>query len=134
MSKVMNSLEKFQVYQKSIRFLALANRILQQFPRGYGELSDQLKRSSLSISLNCAEGAGKLSIKDKRRFFAMARGSALESYAVLDAGKVLELVEDREADAAKALLQEIIAMLTVLCGLKERDHDNEMSSRSRSSS
>ena len=62
------------------------------------------------------------------------RGSALESYAVLDASNVLELVEEGEVNTAKALLQEVIAMLTVLCGLKDQDYDNGMGSRSRSSS
>ncbi len=52
------SLKNFQVYQLAIEFLGLANEIAENLPRGYSELRDQLKRASLSIVLNVAEGAG----------------------------------------------------------------------------
>ena len=52
-------------------------------PHGSG-LADQLRRASASAVLTIAEGVGRTGPRDQARFFAMARGSALESVAVLD--------------------------------------------------
>jgi four helix bundle protein len=48
--------ENLDCYQAAIEFLALAVEILEQLPRGYSVLGDQLKRASLSVPLNIAEG------------------------------------------------------------------------------
>ena len=52
--------------------------------------------------------------KDARRFYAIARGSALECAALLDAIETLHLQGERELSDARALLERIVAMLTVL--------------------
>lgn len=44
----------------------------------------QLKRASSGIVLTIAEGNGRFTQKDKRRFFVMARGSAEECIAIFD--------------------------------------------------
>ena len=46
-------------------------------------LSDQLKRASSSIALNLAEGAGRISPLDRRRFYKIAFGSLRECQAIL---------------------------------------------------
>jgi len=50
--------EQLDAYQAAIEFLALATRILARYPKGTGTLADQLRRASLSIPLNIAEGYG----------------------------------------------------------------------------
>ena len=49
-----------------------------------GPCKDQFDRALLSIVLNLAEGSGKLTAKDKRRFYAIAFGSLREVQALLD--------------------------------------------------
>ncbi|MGE3387240.1 MAG: four helix bundle protein [Bdellovibrionales bacterium] len=63
-----------------------------------GEVRDQLKRASLSIVLNLAEGSGKDG-KDRVRFFKIAFGSLRETQALLDIlnEKDLEAKADRLA-------------------------------------
>ena len=41
-------------------------------------MKDQLKRATLSIMLNLAEGSGRVSLADKKHFFTIARGSVFE--------------------------------------------------------
>ena len=47
-------------------------------------LKDQLERAAASVALNLAEGAGRFSPADQRRFFSIAYGSLKECQAILD--------------------------------------------------
>src|SRR3954463_3573174 len=76
--------ERLDVYHLALDFLVLASEIIEGLPRGRSHLSDQFSRASLSIVLNLAEGAGKHSKPDKRRYYPTARGSARESAALFD--------------------------------------------------
>jgi four helix bundle protein len=65
--------EGLDVYQLALDFLVIANTVIEGFPRGRSHLADQFTRASLSIVLNIAEGAGKHSKPDKRRYYSTAR-------------------------------------------------------------
>ncbi len=51
-------------------------------------IKDQLERAALSIVLNLAEGAGKPSRAEQRRFYSIAFGSLRETQALLQILKV----------------------------------------------
>ena len=104
--------EGLDVYRCAIEFLTLSTRIAAAFPRGEGDLKDQLKRASMSIPLNIAESSGKTSAPDRARFLAIARGSALECGAIVDVGVAIGAVDRGSAASAKTLLARIAAMLT----------------------
>lgn len=55
-------------------------------------LRDQLLRASASIALNIAEGSGKRTAQDQRRFYSISLGSLRECQAVLE----LEEIENKE--------------------------------------
>src|SRR5690349_9459074 len=67
---------RLDAYHAAARFLVLADRIASALPRGRAYLVDQLRRASLSIQANIAEGAGEFSPADKARFYRMALRSA----------------------------------------------------------
>lgn len=104
-----------EVYQFAVRFLPLAARASDGLPKLHAGLADQLRRASLSIVLNIAEGSGKTSSADQRRFYAMARGSAMECAAIFDACVALALMETAQAEEADRLLIPIVRMLTKMC-------------------
>jgi four helix bundle protein len=106
--------ERLRVYHAAIEFLAMATKLLETFPRGHSNLVDQFRRAALSIPLNIAEGAGKTSRPDSARFYAIARGSALECGAILDASVVLGLATKQEIQIGKNLLIAVVSMLTKL--------------------
>ena len=106
--------EKLDVYQLSLDFVVLANDVVEGLPRGRGHLAAQLARASTSEVLNLAEGAGKHSKPDKRRFYLTARGSATESAVLLDVCLRLNLLKPEQHQAGKEMVVRIVSMLIKL--------------------
>ena len=84
-------------------------------PRGNAALLDQLRRAACSIPLNIAEAAGRTGKPDAARAYAIARGSAMECAAVLDAMSVLKIIDAATYRRGCTLLERVVAMLTKLC-------------------
>jgi four helix bundle protein len=104
-----------EVYQLAVRFLPLASEIATALPRKHLGIGDQIRRASVSIPLNIAEGSGKTSGPDQRRFYAIARGSAMECGAIVDACEALKLIETVRAADANELLGSVVRMLSKMC-------------------
>lgn len=104
--------ERLDCYRVAIEFQTVAGRLVSN--RRLGALRDQLDRASVSIALNIAEGAGRQTVRDKSRFFTIARGSAYECAAILD----LLLARGQMAPAdhrhGRGLLVRLVQMLTRL--------------------
>ena len=107
--------ERLDVYQCALQFAALSFQVLEKMPRGHGELADQLRRATISIPLNIAEGAGKTTDRERARFHAIARGSAMECAAIVDLLRLQALVDMETATTAKALCVRIVSMLSRMC-------------------
>jgi four helix bundle protein len=106
--------ERLDVYHLALDFLVLANGVIEALPRGRGHLAEQFTRASTSIVLNLAEGVGRHSKPDKRRYYLTARGSATESAALLDICLRLELVDEVGHKAGKEMLLRVVSMLIKL--------------------
>ena len=114
----MKSLDNFEVYHKAILLLGLVTELLQRLPDGNAAIKDQLRRCSLSVVLNTAEGAGKATARDKSKYFAIARGSTLETYAVFDACVAMKLCKKSQVEVEKQLARKIVSMLTPLTNFR----------------
>jgi four helix bundle protein len=106
--------QKLDVYRCSIDFLALSVGLPDQLPRGQAALADQLRRAALSVPLNIAEGTGRTSDAETTRHFTIARGSAMECAALMDAFQVLQAITPQQHATAIDLLERIVSMLTKL--------------------
>src|SRR5687768_9273077 len=104
--------ERLDAYQSALEFAALSFRIIEALPRGHAELADQLKRATISIPLNIAEGSGKTTSRERARYHAIARGSAMECAAILDVLRLQSLTEPEIGTHAKALSVRIVSMLS----------------------
>ena len=109
----MFSFQRLDVYRASTEFLGLTVRLVTRIPKGYGDLVDQLRRAALSVPLNIAEGSGKFS-RDAVRFYTIARGSALECAAILDALQAMAVFDEVALTQARELLERVVSMLTGL--------------------
>ena len=106
--------ERLDVYCLSIEYVAASYKVARGFRGVNRHIRDQWLRAAQSIPLNIAEGNGKQSLKDKNRFFEVARGSALECAAVHDLLEAFGTINKELSRAGKARLRRIVAMLTRL--------------------
>jgi four helix bundle protein len=103
--------ERLDVYAVALQFQGLATVLAS---RADSVVRDQLRRASLSCVLNIAEGAGQRSRPQKRRFYAIARGSAMECAAVLDVLRSSAVASSVESRQGRSLLVRMVQMLTRL--------------------
>jgi four helix bundle protein len=107
--------EKLHVYHAAIEYVGWAYRYADAL-KGHQNAKSQLIRASQAIPLNIAEGNGRATRPDRRRFFEIARGSALECAAVQDVLQACGAMAQGENVQAKEILDRIVAMLTKLGG------------------
>lgn len=108
--------EKLRVYQKSV---ALADRICDltsHFPQGDRHLADQLNRAAVSVAAHIAEGNGRFSVPDRRRFFGIARGSLQECVPLLELAARRGLLARPDHQLFTSEVEDIARMLSGLIG------------------
>ncbi len=103
-------LDRLDAYRVALEFVALASN---KKPRS-SSLRDQLDRASASSVLNLAEGVGRASHADQARFFAVARGSALECVAIWDVLRSQGAISLATHEEGRRLLARLVPMLTRL--------------------
>lgn len=109
------SFEKLDVWQKAKDFTVAVYKATSKFPKGekFGLVS-QLRRASVSVGSNIAEGSSRTSAKDQGRFYVMAYSSANEVLNQLIISKELEYLKEETYKELRKELEEITAMLNRL--------------------
>jgi four helix bundle protein len=96
-------------------------RMTKSFPREelYG-LTSQIRRSSVSVPSNIAEGHGRLSTGEYRQFLGIARGSICELQTQLEIARALEMADPEILDEVEGLSNEVGKMIfAILEGLED---------------
>ena len=75
--------EKLEVYQEIRSLNKKLLPLIFKFQNKEPYLADQLKRAGLSVQLNLAEGTGRMTDADKKRFYIMSRSSVNECVSIL---------------------------------------------------
>ena len=71
--------EKLDVYRKAKELNKEVQHFLRLNKKIDSYIRDQLRRASISMVINIAEGSGKFSPRDKSNFYTISRGSVYES-------------------------------------------------------
>ena len=108
--------EKLDVYRLSISYVAQGYEKAEGLNGVHRPARDQWLRAGQSIPLNIAEGNGKTAEADRRRYFEIARGSALECAAIQDVLVVGKALDREESRQRKTELHRMAAMLSRLGG------------------
>ena len=103
------------VWQKSIDLTEEIYRLVKKLPKEETyALSDQMRRSAVSIPSNIAEGQGRESKNEFRTFLSIAKGSISELETQLLICVRLGYLSDDDIKSATSLANEIERMLTAL--------------------
>ncbi len=105
--------QDLKVWQRAIDLTVCVYQLTQRFPREetYGLVS-QLRRASVSIASNIAEGRGRLNPAEFRQFLGIALGSTFEIKTQLIVARRLGMGSAEAIDEATAFGEEVSKMLT----------------------
>jgi len=111
----MQDFRKLKVWEKSHKLTIDLYKITQLFPKEHlYVIGNQIRRSVNSIPANLAEGCGRGSDADFRRFVQIAMGSASELEYHLLLSRDLDLMNDEIYEIMNKQIIEIKRMLTTL--------------------
>jgi four helix bundle protein len=115
-------LEKFEAFQiaKQYYWICKETKVLRF-------LQEQFLRASSSIPLNLAEGSGKRTMQEQRRYYSIALGSLRECQAIVE----LERIENPHL---KDLGNQLGAILFTLSGQKNEIKNRSIQNRTESES
>ena len=102
---------QFKVYKDALVLHKKIVILTKTFSGEFYYLKDQLRRSSLSIVLQIAEGSAKRSDKDFNRYVEMGMGSANETAAGLNVCYEQGLTSEKEYRDLLLLCEEIVNQL-----------------------
>jgi four helix bundle protein len=103
------------VWRKAHSLTIALYRVTKNFPKEelFG-LTSQIRRASVSIEANLAEGCGRRSDGEMARFVQIAMGSGAELSCHLLLARDLELIKDADYKDLNEVATEILRMLSTL--------------------
>lgn len=109
------SFKDLHVWQRSIQMTVAIYRFTSHFPpdERFG-LTTQLRRASVSVASNIAEGYGRGSRGEYKHFLGMARGSNAEVQTQIFLANELSFGDRNHLEQAESLSVEVARMLTSL--------------------
>ncbi len=109
----MKDYKEWIVWQKAMELVEHIYKITRGFPDSemYG-LSSQMRRASISVPSNIAEGYARIMKKDKTHFYRISFASSKELETQIEISKRLGYISNDEAVSLHNLLLEVIKMLS----------------------
>ena len=106
---------KLIAYQKAKEVVKRTYKLSKKFPaeERYA-MSDQLRRASVSITSNIAEGINRYSIKEKSHFIEMAYGSLMEVSSQIEIAEDIGYLTTEDRMSMDELIREEARLLSGL--------------------
>jgi four helix bundle protein len=110
----MHDYKKLKIWKESVDFSVQIYKVTASFPKEemYGLVS-QLRRASISIASNIAEGSKRSTKKDFKSFLVIAHGSGAEIETQLRISKELNFINEKKYLELTSTLDEIMRMIAV---------------------
>ena len=106
---------KLIAYQKAKEVVKRTYKLLKKFPADERyAMCDQLRRSSVSITSNIAEGVTRYSVKDKAHFIEMSYGSLMEVSSQFEIAEELGYISGEDRLSMDKLIEEVARLLSGL--------------------
>jgi four helix bundle protein len=109
---VSQAFQDLTVWQRAMEMTVSVYDLTRSFPKdeAYG-LSSQLRRASVSVASNIAEGRGRMTDGEFRQFLGIAQGSTYEVQTQLLVARRLKMGDEHMLNRAEALCVETSKML-----------------------
>lgn len=109
----MKTFREINVWQKAMDFVTKLYLNTQKFPKDelFG-LTNQMRRCAVSVPSNIAEGFGRNSSIEFKRFLKISMGSLLELETQIEIAKNLKYIDETQFDFLYKDLREIERMLS----------------------
>ena len=100
--------EKLEIWQRGRELNRQVYQISRQLPNdeNFG-ITSQLRRASISVTCNLAEGSARINGKDQARFSEIAYGSLMEVLNLFIVCVDLSYIHQHELDRIRPLIEEI---------------------------
>lgn len=106
---------KLTAYQKAKEVVKRTYKLLKKFPKEEQyAMCDQLRRASISITSNIAEGMNRYSVKDKNHFLEMAYGSLMEVSSQFEIAEELGYINNADRQNMDVLIDEVARLISGL--------------------
>ncbi len=105
--------KKLEVWKLSIKLTKIIYQLTENFPKSelFG-ITSQLRRASVSIASNLAEGCARKSVFERKRFFEISRSSLVEVDTQLEICQELNYLDEFSASAVNQILNLLFAKLS----------------------
>lgn len=119
----MSNFRNLMIWQKSMSLITKIYKSTKNFPKEeIFALTSQIRRSSVSIPSNIAEGFGRDSNKEYLRFLNISIGSLFEMQTQLEIAKNIDYLNEEEFNTLYEDSREIERMLvSFIVKIKERN-------------
>lgn len=100
--------EKLEIWKLSVNLSVLIYRLSSEFPaeEKFG-MTSQIRRAITSVSANIAEGASRLTNKEKARFFQIAYSSLMETLNFLIIANRLDFIAENQLFSTRKEIEEL---------------------------
>lgn len=113
--------ERLAVYRLARRHSrAVRDLLAKADTRGFGELVDNLRRSTTSIPANIKEGYGEHRPAKKANFYQIAKGSVTEAWGHTDSLVDWGLIAPHDIEDVRDLQNQMIALLITMIRSQEK--------------
>lgn len=114
---MVKSYRELLVWQKGIELVKVIYGLVRSFPREeVYVLGDQLRRSSISIPSNIAEGQARQSTKEFKQFLSIALGSLAEVDTQVVMAHELGFISASDLERVNGQITELRKMMSGLIG------------------
>ncbi len=113
--------KRLDVWRMGVSFVGMIYELTKDFPNSeiYG-VTNQLRRASISIPSNIAEGASRSSAKDRKRFYEIARSSLVEIDTQLEISKILKYFNFQTNSEFARIEETMNSLFAMLTNLKDK--------------
>ena len=109
--------KNLDVYKISLKLIEEVYKVTKEFPKEeLFVLVSQIRRAAISVCSNIAEGASRISKREKKRFYEISRSSLVEADTQFEIAIVLHYYKNGQNKELEQYLESTFRILSKMIG------------------